>query len=615
MNLDNSGARHLYHAIHQKDTKALRQVLQQEQEKVNNNNPNARCDGHSKLQFIDTTSKEQQTPQERIVITFSPLEQVLEAGDTSADCLQVFLDQAGQTMLNDVALWGSLLHKTCQEGQVKCLRLLLEQNRRNKDIPNLVYGKPFLTPLHRVVQAWSEQERTQLPAKSSTETKQPNYAACFQLLLEYKANPARVDYFGRDVLQLACLQGLTVAVELLLSWHQKTNGKSNQNKFKFVTRRNYNHNDSSTKYTTALHAAASSGQADVLLHRLIDYASGGKDTLKKKLAILRDGVRSTPLHYVCKHNSYSVATAAARYLLQEASADPNARNAAGDTPLLIAVRDWKTGKRTLVTLLLEVGANVNVQERTNNPPSTAVTVASVAPTTTVTCHREKVFVEAMLRHGHAIQERRLINRGALKQTIQYAGQVCWTPLHYACFYGDTVLVQALLKGSADVHSKDARGRTPLCVTGLSLAARPNAPLLDMAVRLASTGDPLPLDGEDLSVTNNFVVRRGRQKNNRGSEDDEEGVSKTTSLLFSAGATISNVDADGNLPFAFACTTGADLTTIYRMVQAAGQDGLFDNQAIISKQRDGSTTRVTPPEVFRMSSSVGALDAPIGCIIL
>lgn len=63
----------------------------------------------------------------------------------------------------------------------------------------------------------------------------------------------------------------------------------------------------------------------------------------------------TALHHAASHDD-----PAAAQLLLDHGADPNLRNSAGFTPLLLAVA---RGSRAVVELLLEKGANADLQAR------------------------------------------------------------------------------------------------------------------------------------------------------------------------------------------------------------------------------------------------------------
>lgn len=629
---DRVTSRLVYQAIRKKDEIALRRALQQQRAKREGDDDDDVNDDHA--------------PDAAAVVSFtSPFRWVLEENDddeAASRMLRVLLEECGLCETPSLNVTSepqqpsfSALHAACQRGFASCARVLLSSSSRDCSDVNRSHGKPPCTPLHATVRGWKTTAET---GDLTTQSRQDEYAACLELLLEHGADPTRPDANGRDVWHAACAAGWARAVESLLSRHRRQQHTTNDRRRRLLLRRGT---------VTPLHAAAAAGRAPVITLLLRYHAPGddGMSEKKKKnrkkndnVVNLRDGQGNTPLHHAMTMNNSSSddngnAVETTALCLLQAGADPNARNLAGDSPLLLAVRNWQPHRLTLVKILLRAGAQVNVMEAPTRSP----------------CHREKILVEALLRHGHAIARRGLIARRAVYETLQRARLSCWTPLHYAAFYGDVDLVRILLShpphsphshggavaAAAAVHVQDARGRTPLSVAGLRLAAAADRPpRLDMAVRLAGTDDPLPMDGEDLSVAHNFV-RLGAARGRQDVHDDDGGVVPS---LLAAGAMAAHLDADGNLPFAFACVAGADLTTIYQMVRAASRDGLYPQANSTFKRghyygsllrlssrnnNNNSVRRSTRNNNNNSSSSLRrttssdmrGLDAPTGCSIL
>ena len=540
---DDETSLQIHDAIQRHDAESLKSLLTR-----------AKYDGHSSLQYSMHRRDGPQNPSIKCkrdanseIVMFSPLKQVMREGDAAS--LQTLLDFGCESILNvtSPSQGFSALHYACQKGNLQCLRILLEHDGD----PNLFFGKPFATPMHTLLGAWHESlSADKLSQKSYTER---NYADCLRLLLWHKAESERVDNLGRDALFLACAKGLLPAVQILLA----------EARVKLKLRRGT---------YTALHAAVDSLSTDVV--KVLFENASPSGTVRKSVLHLRDGNGNTPLHLVSRHSGG--ADDITRYLLQ-AGADPNIRNYQGDTPLLLAVRDWHDAKQGVATLLMDHGCDCSMSE------------PAVRKTTTIP--REKILIEAILRHGPAIQNRHLIPRHELRETVNCAqNAIGWSPLHYAAFCGNDDLVKSLLDRGVDANVKDGRGRTPLFVTGLRIFANAHcAGGLDWVARLVQSNDPLPLEGEDLSVANNFDVARKRS-----------GDKIVASLLIDNGATLVCLDADGNLPFSFACAVSDDdLTTIFVMVQAASQQGLFRSV------RGGSTTWF--PRQFESKES--------GCVIL
>lgn len=521
----------IFHAILQRDAAALREVLS-----------HAKYDGYSKLCRRNRPIGTRPSDDDEEYI-FSPMVEVMQHGDEK--CLKVLLDFGCEALLDpgtDKSF--SAKHYACQKGLAGCLRVLLEKHHQEaRAAPDLLHGKPFLTPLHTVIQYWNPSKET-------------NYAECLEVLLEYKADPTRVDYLGTDVLTKACSKGLVRAVEILL--------KKGRVKVRTL-QRTY----------SALHAAAASLNVE-LIQMLLDH----KSRKKQRIVNTPDRKGNYPLHHVVRHAANPSAADAARCLLQ-AGTNVNKRNDRGDTALLMAMRDWQRGNRAVFDVLLEFGARV---QDFSDPASTAPSSSGVPGTV---AYREKIFVEAYLRHGKSIQQRGLIPREELRETIRIAKHRAsgWTPLHYACFYGDSYATQKLLERGADENAKDGRGRKPIFVSsGLVLEASKTSPTdLDTVARRAHSSDVLPMEAEDLSLANNFT---------KCPPDRTE--ASAVSLLLDRDAILTEVDADGNLPFFFAAgmAVEGDLTTTYLMVKAGNEQGLFRDVAqgmfrcsIVEKNKD------------------------------
>jgi ankyrin repeat protein len=541
----------------------------------------------------------------------------------------------------------SVLHYCCQQGNIDCLRLVLNATNNNRynnnNNLNLAVGPQNSTPLHVLILAWQEHEQhhhsyyhptypsqyafdkydrggggsssmtlsmeettattiaTPTPTTTATKllpsstTRHHQYAECLQLLLQQPdIDPIRQDSLGRNVLYLACVKGLVPAVLLLLLSSQSHGGATTQ---KDRTRMKRNTNkvrqhflplQCRPRHYNILHAAVDSMSPEVVQllyeNHLASMSLPSKSSLINRGRRLRfqttnvlhvqDEYGNTPLHLACRPNqNIREQQRIVEYLLQS-GADPNGRNDDGDTPLLLAVRNWRTERYGVVKFLLDHGGDCTMSEWKKTKKNSG----KWSPGNAIT--REKLLVEVVLRHGSAIDQRQLIPRTQLRTTVSMAQQSHgWTPLHYAAFYGDVELVQLLLDRGANANVKDGRGRTPLFVThGLCLETHMRRTTitggLDMAARLVQSSDPLPMEGEDLSIANNFRVLTNKNKG-------EETVS---SLLIRHGMNkaLFETDADGNLPFGVACavsdgSSGNNLTTIFQIVRAMSRTGLIIGQ--------------------------------------
>lgn len=115
--------------------------------------------------------------------------------------------------------------------------------------------------------------------------------------------------------------------------------------------------------------------------------------------------------------------------LLKKSADPDAFNREGYTPLMVAAQ---THNLELAQLLIDAGANLNIR---NKYGETAVMLASY--------------------HGQTEMVKQLYIKGA---EINHSG---WNPLLYAASGGHSDTIRLLLTGEADINSASDNGSTAL----------------------------------------------------------------------------------------------------------------------------------------------------------
>lgn len=154
-------------------------------------------------------------------------------------------------------------------------------------------------------------------------------------------------------------------------------------------------------------------------------------------------------------------------------ADPNVRDAHGQTPLHIALKD--EGEKAVKSLLTHPGLDVNAANPAGETP----------------------LMLAALR-GRLDWAQELAKRGA---AINREG---WTPLHYACSGPDDGMVAWLIAQGAELDARSPNGSTPLM-----LAAGYGG--ISSAERLLKAGADATLRNEQGLSAADFAERAGRDK--------------------------------------------------------------------------------------------------------
>ena len=186
-----------------------------------------------------------------------------------------------------------------------------------------------------------------------------------------------------------------------------------------------NVNASSITGWTVLHAVAVDGQTEIA--RLL--INNGADVNVK---IKRDPgkIEFTPLHCAADGGRLEIAK-----LLLGNGADINAKDAAGQTPLHVAM--WGEERKFfagLVKLMIDNGADVNARDRNGRTP----------------------LHDATVRDSRAVKL--LLDSGA---DVNNKDEDGCTPLHRAAFGGCTGVARLLIDKGADVNARDKDNRTPL----------------------------------------------------------------------------------------------------------------------------------------------------------
>lgn len=176
---------------------------------------------------------------------------------------------------------------------------------------------------------------------------------------------------------------------------------------------------------TLLDIAAAAGLTD--LARAIDEALRSSSP-EGEVPPQADRFGATALHHAARGGNTEILAD----LLKNPTVDVNARNDAGETPLMIAARE---GEAAAVRLLLAHGADVNRQGRSGETPlSEAARLGRI------------VIVEALLAGG---------------ADANLAMKTGMTPLLWAVRERHVDVIRALLKAGADPKAKDNDGRDAL----------------------------------------------------------------------------------------------------------------------------------------------------------
>jgi ankyrin repeat protein len=200
-----------------------------------------------------------------------------------------------------------------------------------------------------------------------------------------------------------------------------------------------------------------------------ELASQGRDDeLKKKLKEYPNNVNEkdhvdddlTPLHYAAANGNESTVS-----LLIQLGADVNARDKEGNTPLLFAAG---RGHDTIVSFLIQLGADVNAKCNKNDTPLYDAIRTGKDST-----------VSLLIQHGADVNAKNLIDLTPLHvasvmgkdsivslltklgANINASNIANVTPLHLAAVEGKVSTVLLLIKLGADINAADRDKRTPL----------------------------------------------------------------------------------------------------------------------------------------------------------
>ncbi|MBW3656717.1 MAG: ankyrin repeat domain-containing protein, partial [Gemmatimonadetes bacterium] len=236
----------------------------------------------------------------------------------------------------------------------------------------------------------------------------------------------------------------------------------------------------------------------------------------------------------------------------EAGADPNERDAAGDTPMHAAA--WGADLDAVRTLLAH-GADIDARNHRGVP----------------------VLHEAVRRQNTGLATL-LATAGA--NVSDHAGDDQSTPLHWAAKDGDLELAALLVERGASVEAVDALGRTPLqWVLPRAEYAYANPRLAPMIQFLLSTGAEHSLENAIAKGTRDHVrrwLRRGTAPNAKVGDGRsalavaaERGSADVVRLLLDAGASPDGEPFDTLSPLARAVAGGR--SDVAEILLQAGAD--------------------------------------------
>ena len=407
----------------------------------------------------------------------------------SADCKVVQLLLECNPHLADVSDKISALHVLCSFGNIKILKLLLNQKPR-LNVKNSEGSTPLLIACSRLHESsvrllLKTQADPNIPNNNGTTplsiAAQTNCLPIVQCLLKARADPNIQDRFGTTALFFAvknnalkmfhCLLDVNADPCIETSFHSSAfHLAAEAGNISMVKRilKQKSPNFSLSNGKTPLYSACDGDQIEIL--ELLIKAGANPNTL-----IDTENGTITPLSRACYIGNLTMicmlikANADSNFqgkdtflplfaaiiindpeivdILLEANADPNARSRDRFTPLMYACKE---GHLEIVNSLLKAKANPNVQD-VNGATPLAITIKY---------DKEPSMILAPLKR-HVNQFRivdALLKTGADPNIPDNENS---TPLHIAASKGITNIASALLKEKANPNCQDIHGVTPL----------------------------------------------------------------------------------------------------------------------------------------------------------
>jgi ankyrin repeat protein len=300
----------------------------------------------------------------------------------------------------------------------------------------------------------------------------------------------------------------------------------------------------------------------------IDKAIRSNDLIKlrqlvqsREAANLCNGLKATPLHYAAIYGSLE-----ALQLLLDKGADPNAKNQAGATPLILAAWNFERAR-----ILIERGAAVNAATSRGITP---LLVAAAAP-------------------GNVSTVRYLLDKGADLRARDADGEDALTR---ASFTGDVDTLKLLLDRGADPKHADTFGYTAL-MNATTFRDSQRIRLL-----LAAGSDPNAFNISGGVVKNGPLALRHMSALMLAAPFSDQ---ETITALLKAGARVNEKDIRGMTPLMLSIATDHAQPATVRQLLAAGAD-------VQAKDNNGDSAldwarKIGNPEIVSMLENAGAKD--------
>lgn len=202
---------------------------------------------------------------------------------------------------------------------------------------------------------------------------------------------------------------------------------------------------------------------DIFLCAKIDDTQSLLEVIDQIDLNITDSTKESLLHYTVRFNSIDFA----RLLLMH-KANPNIKNANGDTPLMLAC---KMGKENFIKLFIKFNANIDEK---NNFGETSLHMALLNGNIDII----KVLVNEKTNLSLLTDSNRSISHYAVKSgkisvlkfimektnsSVNETDGLGNTLLHYACQINNFEIVEYLMSLGASVHIRNKQGETPLFI--------------------------------------------------------------------------------------------------------------------------------------------------------